>query len=673
MSTTTRARRWGTARLVIGLGCLLMLCWLIYGAVFTRSRHEAVTLALNDGRIGGLTPEESEGLLRQIKWLAQAAGVREEIALNRPPSPAHLSVYTTTPAAYDATHCARRNAVYDAELDAVFIDLGLLKNDEFRSILEASGYGSVLSMNDLPFFRTYLRFIVLHELGHRQLHRRGRGLFDQKRAADDGGRRIEDEADQFALSAMQAAYKADDESGGAFALKGASDFLGLQEGESGSPGQRVWADLISMASAMNVFDLFLQNQYAPFYEDRAHPTFLHRARSLIAQALRQPGLEQELRVRFDFFDKFLKREAGVLSEPLTEVIAAEPIEGISFDDGGLVITSRGLKSLSRVPYAEVTSPGAGAKSVSLPPTAAGAGFDEDRVSVWGGPAGGPLAFGGVETYVGSGSLWEKRETDIAKALAGQTAPHVFMPPQPSRIALAVSSTTDDARQERWYALRDGSVARMKSAAEIASEIAARGGPSGCNLEANTVTEQRFYLAAEKCSAPTDAKWLGVAVLDADTLDVLRFVSLDLPEGLPEDEGRRLVVAPAGDTERFILVSPDGGPRPVGWVAWLLSPGGAPQILARQPYLINEAHADDSLRSEFGTDVSFTAWVPGDYVLVGCNADSVYLLNLKSNTARVLFHPGDELLKISVNRDGLVAVYMRGGYKCYLMRPHGARA
>jgi hypothetical protein len=203
------------------------------------------------------------------------------------------------------------------------------------------------------------------------------------------------------------------------------------------------------------------------------------------------------------------------------------------------------------------------------------------------PHGRPLAFGDVETYVGSGPLWERQETDIAKALAGQTAPHVFMPPQPSRTALAVSSTTDGALEERWYSLRDGGVARMKSAAQIASEIAAR-----------------------------------------------------------------------------------GGPRPAGWVAWLLSPGGPPQVLARQPYLINEAHSDDSLRSEFSTDVSFAAWVPGDYVVVGCNADSVYLLNLKSNSARVLFHPGDELLKISVSRDGLVAVYMRGGYKCYIMRPDG---
>lgn len=674
MSLMAFVRRWGRVRLALAVVFLLLLGWLIHGAVFTESRYEAVTRALRDGRIGGLEPEASDELLNQIKWLARSAGVKEEVKLNQPPSPKYLSFYTTTPAAYGVTYCARRNAVYDAELDAVFIDMGLLNNGEFRSILEASGYDSVASLNNLPFFRVYLRFIVLHELGHRQLHRHGRKVFDLTRAFDGGGeRKLEDEADQFAIRAMQAAYKADEESGGTFAFKDSSEFLGLGNYVIDSPSKRVWVDLISMASAMNMFDLFLQNPYAPFYQDRAHPTFLRRAQGLIGQSLRQPELDEKLRAHFVFFDKFLGREAEMLSQPLVEVVVPEPIESVNFDNRGLIVASRGLKALFTVPYAELVPPGEGAKSISVNPVPLNTGFDEDKTSMWSSSASGTFVFGsGGKTYVGSETHWEEVEMEITRAVAEQTSPDIFLPPQPSRTALAVSSTTGDTSQERWYALRDTHLTRIKTASEIAGEIAERGGPAGCRLTVNTITEQKVYLTIENCVAPAGTKALGVAVLDAATLGVLKVSLLRSPD-LPDGIERRLVVAPVSEVEKYILVSGDGESRPSGWAAWLLSTEGAPQQIARHQYLVNDVggDAEDSLRSNFNPDVSYAIWLPDDYIVINCNADSIYLLNLKNNDVQILFHPGDELLKVSKNKNGLLAIYMRGGYKSYIIRPREA--
>jgi hypothetical protein len=33
----------------------------------------------------------------------------------------------------------------------------------------------------------------------------------------------------------------------------------------------------------------------------------------------------------------------------------------------------------------------------------------------------------------------------------------------------------------------------------------------------------------------------------------------------------------------------------------------------------------------------------------------------------VFHPGDEIIKKRVGRNGMVAVFVQGGYKCYVMK------
>jgi len=60
-----------------------------------------------------------------------------------------------------------------SNLDTIFIDEQFFSTDGFRNIVDASGLhrrGGDFR-EDLEFPKIYTRFVLLHELGHRQLHR----------------------------------------------------------------------------------------------------------------------------------------------------------------------------------------------------------------------------------------------------------------------------------------------------------------------------------------------------------------------------------------------------------------------------------------------------------------------------------------------------------------------
>jgi hypothetical protein len=137
-------------RLLAAAVCLGLLLWLVFQPSPTERRRTAIDNALREGRIGQLSPDQTAWMSTTVSWMAGAAGVTDPVALNAPFLAGRLNVYTTTPASSTVTHCGRGNAVYDAELDAIFLDQGLFDNNDFRTFLSASAYGSVGEAPDTP-------------------------------------------------------------------------------------------------------------------------------------------------------------------------------------------------------------------------------------------------------------------------------------------------------------------------------------------------------------------------------------------------------------------------------------------------------------------------------------------------------------------------------------------
>ena len=151
----------------------IVLGWLGLEAFFGPDHRERVNLALGNREIGILSADETVQFRKELQWLGRIANISGDIALNEPLGDGRLHVFVVDSAAQPqtirVTGCKRGNAIYDAELKAVFIDVSLLRVDEFNSIFEASGVGSVMSL-DVPFHHLFRHFVMLHEFGHHVLH-----------------------------------------------------------------------------------------------------------------------------------------------------------------------------------------------------------------------------------------------------------------------------------------------------------------------------------------------------------------------------------------------------------------------------------------------------------------------------------------------------------------------
>src|SRR5262249_40570690 len=125
------------------------------------------------------------------------------------------------------------------------------------------------------FTYTFTMLIVLHELGHRQLHHFDRGVFDAVVSTE--GRVRETEADRFAANALRRAY---------VARRIATDSGVLAElaeagvGDRLEPGPQVVSSVLYAAAQMSVGLLFSRGTYSSLYEDPSHPLFGDRVRKI---------------------------------------------------------------------------------------------------------------------------------------------------------------------------------------------------------------------------------------------------------------------------------------------------------------------------------------------------------------------------------------------------------
>jgi len=133
----------------------------------------------------------------------EAARIKDPIVVNSTPRRDHLHFFVTDPGSSWFTRCGEGNAVYDADVDTVFIDRSLFLPTELTRIGQALHWERAAAPRQFPFSRTFLTLITLHELGHRTLHRVSGGFFDSGQKAP---RNKELEADGFALEALKRAY-----------------------------------------------------------------------------------------------------------------------------------------------------------------------------------------------------------------------------------------------------------------------------------------------------------------------------------------------------------------------------------------------------------------------------------------------------------------------------------
>lgn len=687
------ARRWGSVlnlrRVTVACLCIGALLWLYLDKGRVSQRKGLLNERIASGAIGGLTPGEQERLRRDLEWLSAAAGVNRPVLLNSPysSSPAGggaLHVFTTRPEAVDVTHCARGNAVYDAELDTIFIDLELIKFDDWREALaspdDEAGLAIQLTPEDLPFLAVYSRFVLMHELGHRELHRRKAGLFDGERAwSRPALRRREAEADQFAIDAMERAYRIARGQGIEPIDPNIGTLIDYRVDRETPLREAIEVSLVEMARGVTLGRLMISGLESPFFEDDAHPSSLDRSLGLIRQLLRRQDLNPRLAEWTRSTAAFLERMAAIRETRSMEITSDLPLAGALFDEKGLLIFRRSSREVRRLGNDEIA---AGIrKRLSVPLAGSGESLrvpdGATLFGVWASPGLGVVSLSSEGRLEVIDADWRQaRLTSVRQGLAGGEFLTLRLPPQPAPTALAMSRDGRNVHRIHSFAgVRPVAAVAVPAVVEAAVRL---GAPPEVRIDPASlqVALPNAYLTMTK---GTEGTLLGLVALSLPDLRVRRIIRLKLPPGSsvsPDNpllslDGRtdRLVAIPSARRERFLVVKTTrngqpAGKRQPGWEVWEAWPDRQPHRLAGGGFLVNpDASAPGPRISQEGL-----RWLPPDHLVMNWSDDSVYTLDFTKGTAQVVFHPGVANLEMSVGAQGMLALFSPGSRKIFLLAP-----
>lgn len=656
----------------VAVALVALLAWLAFDSPNTEARWNAIAAEYERGSIGKLPVEESALLRETLDWLVPHAGITGPIVVNDRPKPGCLHVYTTTPEAVAVTGCARGNAVYDSVLDAVFIDESIIRPLELP-LLGEKGRRSMMGINDLPFVPIYFRFILLHELGHRQLHRRSGGFFD----SGGGARVMEKEADDFAVRKLGAAYAADLAVGGRRVGKGAGEFLHMERGGV-SADERVWVDLGGAAAAMSLALMYSASDFSSFFEDTAHPNFVTRAGAILDSVIGAPDAGPMLKAHAKFHRAVLSRLQNLAGAKFAELHFPEGVQKVAF--GGkhlLVMTNMG--HVFRIPLGVVENAiGRGNRTLRLTePTAPGPyqGIDDDHAwlsAMWVTPGTGPVIVRPVGRQFEMDALTVQDDGFIQlptlKQAIGNDAygTNLYVPPQPAEIAIL--SDTIRAGDDFTIIQGDAKILRADWGPLLTAIAAAANLPS-VRAEISTVTDETAYLSVYDTSGPHH-RMFGVAEFDfaSNALRSVNALRLDL-EGRPGISDDKLVAVPRDGGTRYLLLT-----RAQGYLkSYEVSAAAAPRLLSEHPLLIRSAESlknfDRTQLRNLDPVLSGATWVPPGYVLVTVSSDSIYSVDLDTARTSVVFHPGTTV-QSAIGASGQVAFFIANGPKVYVIHLAG---
>jgi len=656
-------------KLLIAFVLLSLLAWLILEPRGEHARFIGLKEAFRLGEIGRLTAVEESTFEQEIKALCQAAGIKQRFIVNQITGDlkdfrASLNIFITN-GAEKFTHCAPGNAVYDAALNCIFIDIKLFRKDDWKIYSD----GIQLNNKDLPFLDTYRRFIILHELGHYRLHGTSGGYFDLVNTrSNEQARHKEEEADQFALNGWRKFLS------GADAEENIGATLDL-ENYVHDNDQRTAVSLIEMGNNITMGMTYGLSPYSPFYSDAAHPTYFDRIRGMIKEILLKKAMDPHILVRAEVVATRLSAMQSIADdEDVAEIDAGDQIVDAGFGADGLIIFTYATSTYLKVPYIEfgkMKSVGK-IKSYRIPainkkrtrPIT-----DRDSKVVI-------FTLSDHVTYCASDDRFFKLGAqgfeDISATALGAICKegNLFLPVADAGFVVSIPDSI-------FFVVKDKQNIVKKPLANIRKEINAV-----LSVDAKPVFRD-LLINGETAAVPLKNDSVGnglvaIAEIDLNTLKVTRVERVTLPANFFSHERQasigydnaenQFLYKSKGDATVVRLVK-EGG-LATCWQLCKATGDHVGAVLKEMPFITNKVQyksllaGSDSPRMYKQGVVS----VGQDLFLLNWNGDSVYLINTKDNAIRSVFHPGDEQLSIRVGPDGQLIIYIKGTRKLYLINP-----
>lgn len=668
------------ARLVAITVIVVLLAALVRESHFAPDRRAQLQRAIANGHVGVLDAEESTRFYKELAWLARIAGIKGDIILNQTTSAEddRLHVFVTDAVTYPNTlrivACRRGNAVYDAELRAIFVDVSLLRTDEFNGIFEASGVGSVTSL-DVPFHHMFRHFVVLHEMGHHLLHRTTAGVFDlapSNPSENEAAKVRESEADAFGLRRLLAAYADEKAVKEGLPAAGIAERLGVEkmDGIASSITFEAYGGFL----LEGFFKAFTAPEYGAYYEDRAHANLFARSSDLF-QSVQGGALFGTPAANTDpmaILGRMLLLKRSISpSVTSAEVIVPWPIGGAVLTGDGILVSN--AKNDERI---EVR--------VDKPVKRHVQGFDssgsvDSRNGWWdcllyrmrlASACKRPWPLGEAHALLSDPGTFDTNWTTPEGTLIADVSRKYYRPtypPYPPSFAVR----RRDSPAEVEIALPDNS--RQVVSLKAASEKVARAiGSPTVKLELSGASSHDIHLLAYQGAQENEP-----VALAAVSLDGKRATTFDLRKLSPSTRKATTILGTKDHARAFAPYVWNSGLEAgrVWQIDEIKTSGERIRRAMMVAPLLGMQQTLPELERAFASRITRLLPLGPDQLIVQAELEGLFVVDIREGmtTPRSVFPFGFDSLRLATSEDRRVLVYVPGGTRCFILYPDRLKA
>ncbi|WP_025897205.1 hypothetical protein [Sneathiella glossodoripedis] len=322
-------------RLAIAAVVIILLGLLAFSETPNERRAKAINEALAKVDVA---PARLQSLREQTEWILRNTDLSEEPYVEQKISLDRLDIVVTDDSFSNITKTGRANAIYDPGLKVIFIDQFLLRPTDL-TYLGTDGPAAASSESEFGFWNTSLSFVIAHELGHHAATDAASAFF----SVDWLGRSpsevdAEIAADAYALATLSRAY-ADPAMPEALVNENALFFFGLDLSDL-SGAERAAGDIIGALKGMTLMMQFSSGPYSPFYQDKAHPSFLERIRMAIEGL--SIGSESIVHGQSPILVEETRRQQLAANRRFVEIQAPGPIARVVVGSDNIFVAVRSL-------------------------------------------------------------------------------------------------------------------------------------------------------------------------------------------------------------------------------------------------------------------------------------------------------------------------------------------
>jgi hypothetical protein len=664
--------RW--IKIVVVFIDISLLAWLYLSSNNTQERVKTLNAALKSGQFPILSAYEQRSIDSIVPAIVQTAHLQEKAKINQPvdlDNNFQHSLYfiVSSPSVSSITHCDKGNAVYDAALRTVFIDISLLRSSEW--IGYDPGTGFEITESDVPFLQIYTSFVLFHEIGHHVLQGKSAGFFDFDATRENTAfRKQEAEADAFAYHYFSA-YLASSPT----VLQRARDASDLHIENPNDSDQMAMA-LLDMGRDMVLSMQYGLSPFSPFYSDAAHPTFLDRTKGILDQIVAIKAVHPEVIARTKLLKSAIETFQSIAQNmAVTEASLTDPILDIGYANDSIRIITTKCNGFYEIPLSVLkkSSPGnlqqytLSANTFHPTKPVFDSSTQINLLSLTSGPT--------LCLVRGENTLYS-----IERSGMNPLPPHPFRnafdPPCHVLLDNQPVSTFVITSGSRLYSANltqtDSANSRL-----LENQLEKKFHIDSVYINDLDIFENDDYIGAPFTFPSRDGKKLGLLILDKETLNIQKSILFRLPThffdnnryGKEFNDGENVLLFSASkedDFPAYITTVTKTGDHNTGWQLWQLSDTAWPKQLKSFDFMASKTGNQKAL--DLMDPYLFKQRLANsgkDKFLINWSEDAVYLLDLSNLSLTTAFYPGDETNQMRTGADHSMIFFIPGTRRFYL--------